>query len=397
MSETQILDRAEISGGNVIVQYGATEAALAELRQKHQGVVFDLTTTRGDKEARAARLELVTLRTSLEKKRKEFKAPALEFGKKIDAEAARITCEIVALEKPIDEQIAADEARREAIRAEKVRIEAERVAAIQARISAIRACLARCNGISAERIANGIAQVEAIAITPEQFAELVSDAETAKAETLAGMRELHAATMAREQEAARLEAQRVENERIAAEQRAEAERLAEISRQIEAQQAAERERFAAEAKSQADALAAQQAEIDRQRRELEAAQARAQADADAKARAERDAAAKAESDALAAQQAAAAAIEKAQVAPLVLVEVGKAIDDAVKQDLRTLKLGAICELLGLTVTADFLAQLGFVATVERNAKLYRSSDYVDICAAISAHVTASAIEYVEAA
>lgn len=121
---TEILDRAEISGENVIVEYSATEAALAALRQKYAGVVFDLTTTKGDKEARAARLELTTLRTSLEKKRQQFKEPALKFGKKIDSEAARVTAEIRALEDPIDQQIKADEARRAAEKAERERIAA---------------------------------------------------------------------------------------------------------------------------------------------------------------------------------------------------------------------------------------------------------------------------------
>lgn len=50
---TEILDRAEISGENVIVEYSATEAALSALRQKYAGIVFDLTTVKGDKEARA--------------------------------------------------------------------------------------------------------------------------------------------------------------------------------------------------------------------------------------------------------------------------------------------------------------------------------------------------------
>lgn len=52
----------------------------------------------------------------------------------------------------------------------------------------------------------------------------------------------------------------------------------------------------------------------------------------------------------------------------------------------TLKLGEICERLGFTVTADFLASLGFEATVERNAKLYRESDWPAICEALIQHI-----------
>ena len=54
---------------SAVVEYSATEAALADLRSRYQNVVFDVATTKGDKAARAARLELVTLRTTLEKKR----------------------------------------------------------------------------------------------------------------------------------------------------------------------------------------------------------------------------------------------------------------------------------------------------------------------------------------
>lgn len=70
--------------------------------------MWDVSTTKGDREARAARKELVTLRTSLEAKRKELKAPALERAKLIDTEAKRIEAEIRSLEDPIDALIVAD-------------------------------------------------------------------------------------------------------------------------------------------------------------------------------------------------------------------------------------------------------------------------------------------------
>jgi hypothetical protein len=76
MSETtapevadEVVDRAEISNGNVLVSYSRTEAAIAELKARYSGVRFDLATTAGDRAARAARLELVRLRTSLDAKR----------------------------------------------------------------------------------------------------------------------------------------------------------------------------------------------------------------------------------------------------------------------------------------------------------------------------------------
>lgn len=59
---------------------------------------------------------------------------------------------------------------------------------------------------------------------------------------------------------------------------------------------------------------------------------------------------------------------------------------AVQDEKPTLKLGEISARLGFTVTADFLESLGFAATVDRNARLYRESQFPAICAAIVRHV-----------
>lgn len=363
---TEILDRAEISGENVIVEYSATEAALSALRQKYAGIVFDLTTVKGDKEARAARLELTTLRTSMEKKRKQFKAPALEFGKKIDSEASRVTDEIMALENPIDDQIKADEARRAAEKAERDRIAAVRTQGFRDRITTIRAFVGKCNGISAERIKNGIAMVKQVDVSPEAFAEFALDAEAAKTETLESMRIILEETERREEEAARVEAQRIENERVAAEQ-----------------------------KERADALAAQQAEIDRQARELqEALQAQAEKD-----RLHREAEVKARHallEELAAKQPTpgqVAAIPAPAPIPYLQTPAPAEPEQLSMIELPDngprIKLGVLNACIApLSISADGLAELGFphVAT-EKAAKLYRASDWPAICAALVKHLT----------
>lgn len=260
MSETievadELIDRADIKDGKAVVQFNKTEAALAELRQRHGGVQFDLTTTAGDKAARAARLELVTLRTDLEKKRQAFKAPVLEMGKVIDAQAKRITGEILELEQPIDAQIKAEEARKEAIRAEKARMEAERVAAHRAAIEKIRACLTRAQGLPSERVRNAVAAVEGIDIDPAAWEEFAEEAAAARTETLTSLKVLLEQTEAKEAEAERQRQVAEEQARIAREQAEAAERLAEQQRQIAAQQAAlEAERLAKQ--RQADEFAA---------------------------------------------------------------------------------------------------------------------------------------------
>lgn len=306
-----------------IAEYSPTAAALADLRARFADVVFDVATTKGDKEARAARMELVKLRTSLEAKRKELKAPALERSRMIDSEAKRIEAEILALETPIDRQIKAEEERRERERQAKAEAERRRVAEIQERIDQVKAFPVRAAGKSSIVIEALLGDLVAIAVD-ETFAEFRPAAEAAHAQALAAMRELLAAAQAHEEETRRLraerealerqrqedEARRAEEDRIAREQheaevaRIKAEREAEEARlaearaaqeaelraQREAEEARQAEQRRIEAERQAEErrrldaeraeLERQQAEIDRQRREQEEREAAARAEAE---------------------------------------------------------------------------------------------------------------------
>lgn len=59
----------------------------------------------------------------------------------------------------------------------------------------------------------------------------------------------------------------------------------------------------------------------------------------------------------------------------------------VADDGQRIKLGDIVNRLGFTLTADFLASLGFEAVAqERSAKLYRASDFEAICTALIHHI-----------
>ena len=221
---TALVDVAEVRDGKAIVTYSRTEAALAKLREQYQGATYDLTTTAGDRAARAARLALVTLRTDLEKKRKELKAPALEFGKKIDSEAARITGEILALETPIDSQIKADEKRREEERRAREEAEAARKKVHTDAIARMAGYVAQAADLPSNRLAAGIQMLEGLNLAG--FEEFTQEATDTRDRTVAALRALHAKALAREEEAARLEAARVEQERVAREQAETARKLA---------------------------------------------------------------------------------------------------------------------------------------------------------------------------
>lgn len=112
-----------------IAEYSKTEAALSDLAQKYKGVVFDVRTREGLTSAKHGRAEIRKYRTSLEDLRKAIKEPALRRCQVIDTEARRITGELLALENPIDEQIAKEEERKEFERTAAIRAEQERLAA----------------------------------------------------------------------------------------------------------------------------------------------------------------------------------------------------------------------------------------------------------------------------
>ncbi len=282
-----------------ITEYTTTEAALAELRTKYAGVVFDLTTTKGDREARGARKELVSLRTALEAKRKELKAPALAYAEKIDSEAKRIKAAIVEVEVPIDSQIEADEKRRETERAERERLELARVQGIQDKIAAIRAMQAALSFKSTSADCDAAWNVlDDRAITEEEFAEFTQQAATARAETLGALQAAYDIAYAREQEAARMAAEREQLEkekaehaeaaRLAAAERAKADAAAKAVRDAEdATLRAQRAAHEADMQAQRAEIAKQQAENARVAREQQETADKVRREAEAAERAER--------------------------------------------------------------------------------------------------------------
>lgn len=286
-----IIDMVE-SDACAVVEYSPTQAGLATLRARLQDVAYDLSTPKGMAVAVKDRAEVRTLRTGLEKMRVEIKAPALERCRLIDAEAKRITAELVALERPIDEQIKVAEDAKAAEKARKEQAERERIAAHQAAIEEIHMAAHEGVGKSSEAIRALILRIEGVE-TATNFEELRPIAERAKSSTLDKLEALLVAAIKQELEAQLL-----------------ADRLAELERlrtETEAREKAERERIAAEHKAEAARLAAERAELDRQqaavraeqqRQETAALAARQAADAQAAAeRAEADRQAKAVRDA----------------------------------------------------------------------------------------------------
>ena len=238
------------------VKYSPTEAAIATMKEQLAPLLADpniCRTSAGYDQVRQALAIVRTHRVAVEKRRVELKKDALEYGRRVDFEAKRITALLLEIEDPLKakKQVIDEEKEAEArakIEAEKARIEAEERArreAEEAKLAAQRAEIAR------------------------QQAEL--DARTAA-------------------EDAR---RRAEQERVEAEQRAERERLAAERRKLEeAQRAAEEASRIAREKLDAEHRAVQAEKVRLDRIEFER---------QAKERAEREAAEKAERDRKAAE------------------------------------------------------------------------------------------------
>ena len=392
---TEVVDRAEITGGKPLVKYSATEAGLAALRKDLAGKTYDLKTVKGNDEARGDRLRCVTLRTTLEKRRKAFKEPALEYGKLIDAEAKRITAEIVALETPIDDAIRADETRRAAEKAERERIEAERVAKHQAAIATIRNYVALANtpGMTAAKLTRGMVALQAM-VFGEEFEEFAGQAEAARDEALAALEVLHGTATLREAEAEAAERQRVENERVAAENRRIAAELAEQQRKIdEARAALERQQREAEeaARRQAEEAAAAQRRADEEAEARERAE-HARLEAERIAELTKDAPKPGDDDpidspALVAESApvvsAPAVVAAPEVKPV-------PADCIVVHGEVCMATGALCVRLGFVIGGERLKEWGFtpLTTAKGPGMYWRLSDLPAICDALIARLQA---------
>ena len=212
----------------IVAEYNPVDAALAELRDKYEGVIFPVETKDGMKDAKEVRSKLTKLRTGLEKLRKEIKEPALRRTQAIDAEAKLIEKAIRSIEEPIDAQIKVEEQRIEAEKAAKAALEAE----IKGKIDGIRNLPLMLAGACAEDIAAEKDALEAFTPPQEVFGEFTYECITAIAESVAAMTDLHTRVVAQEAAAAEVEAERV--------------RLTEVERKASAKLAEERAAFEAE-------------------------------------------------------------------------------------------------------------------------------------------------------
>jgi hypothetical protein len=200
-----------------IVEYSKTLAVLGDLRQRYEGVVYLVTTAKGMIDARKARAEIREWRTGLEKERIRIKAPALERARLIDSEAKRITAELVKLENPIDEQIKAEEDRKDKERLAKEETEKTRIENLRGRIQAISEIPFKERGRTSSEVTIVLESTRVIPID-ETFQEFQFEAQMVKDGVVGELEKMFTEALAMEQEKVRIIAEREELAKLRAEQ-----------------------------------------------------------------------------------------------------------------------------------------------------------------------------------
>ncbi|MCC6409719.1 MAG: hypothetical protein IT453_21370, partial [Planctomycetes bacterium] len=102
-----------------LATFSPADAAIAEMRERYMALeIKGLDDRAGYKIVREARLDVKRHRVAIEKKRAELKADALEYGRKVDGEAKRLTAMLEPIEAHLETQEKAIDAERDRIKAE---------------------------------------------------------------------------------------------------------------------------------------------------------------------------------------------------------------------------------------------------------------------------------------
>lgn len=238
---------------SALAEFDKVAAGLAALEKSYKGVLYEVATREGMKAAVEARREIKAPRVALERCRREAKKPLLELGRKLDSEAKRITEALEALEDPIDLQIKTEEDRLHNEAVARAAAETRRIEELTARLDSISTMPYEAIGLPSAEVEKILKEARETVIG-DDWQEFADKAHVALVATVAALEGVLAKAQATEAEAERIIVERAELARL---QKAEADRQA-AAKIIADQEAA---KVAAEQRAEAIRLAAQAAEI----------------------------------------------------------------------------------------------------------------------------------------
>ena len=237
-------------------QMGVTDHKLRKLRKEYDPSNLPNEVVKGNDayvQVHNKVMEITRVRTNIEKVRKDLKADALEWGRKVDAEAKRLTAQVEDIEAPwkalkqsADEKQAREE--EEARQAEQKRVEAIEAKVLQLKLAGEGLLNANSGAIKAR-----LDKVRAVVVTEDDYEEFYDAAVHWHQQAMETLTTAPAAKVEQETLKAQMDAQQAE--------------LREAQRKLEEQQAViarqhqeERDRVRSEgiaeaAKHQADAVA----------------------------------------------------------------------------------------------------------------------------------------------
>lgn len=341
-----------------ITQYKTLETIIAEHEARNEKIFYDIATPAGEKEARSIRFKLQTVAGDVERARKAAKSVALEFGRKVDAQAAAMEARVRALIEVHDAKIRAKEAKEQARRS-----------ALQLKVDTIAAYGADCTAniltgqVTSADLCKAIDALTGHAVTAEEYADFAPSAEEAKKAALLRLAELLNLATAEEKKRADAAAKDAELEALRREKEAR-----------DRQQAQEDARRAAEAQAAADTAAAEKRAQEAEQARLEAIRKAEQAAKDAeiaalhaKVKAAEDAEAarvKAEAEKAAAVAAAAEEARLAGIRAAEKAEKDRLAAEQAAKDAETARLAAIAKAEADRVEAARKAEADKQAAIE---------------------------------
>jgi len=242
------------------IEYGVTEAALTELAERYKDP--DASTDDGYEHCKDGCRELTALRTGIETRRKDLKAPALNWGRDVDKQAKDIKRRI----KLIEEPVRVEKERVDEIKQAEARKTAE---AEQARIDGIKANIDKIAATAREQHPDDTAAdyqqhmkwLTELAITDEVFGEFVPDAKIQRDAALFKLGQWHERAEQHEADDRQRKADqaRLDQEREDLEAAQEKQREAEAKLEQDNREAEQRKR---EAKKAADKIEQEKHEAD---------------------------------------------------------------------------------------------------------------------------------------